>query len=195
MFGFWMATVVQYSEFCCVNLRTAFKLFCNCTEANRLFTSLILTYLCLIFKEDLPGRVRNNVSLEKIKLMAKVAQGSAEELSPREVQQKLEELNSLADKLTPKAQQILNELKQANLGPLPSKQQQQQKKARGNNRSHPYNNGKRGRGGRGGVPIRNVGNNRPDSYEGFGPILENRPRVPVWQQQPWGLGPGIGTIF
>ena len=163
---------------------------------------MILTYLCCILKEDLPGRVHNNVSLEKIKLMAKVAQGSSDELSAKEVQQKLEELTQLADKMTPKALQILNELKKSNLGPLPGKQQQQQpqqqqqKKARSNNRSHPYNNGKQGRGGRGGGgPARNQGNNRPDSFEGFGQIIENRPQVPVWQPQPWGHGSCPGTEF
>ena len=163
---------------------------------------MILTYLCCILKEDLPGRVHNNVSLEKIKLMAKVAQGSSDELSAKEVQQKLEELTQFADKMTPKALQILNELKKSNLGPLPGKQQQQQpqqqqqKKARSNNRSHPYNNGKQGRGGRGGGgPARNQGNNRPDFNEGFGPIIESRPQVPVWQPQPWGHGPCPGTEF
>lgn len=38
-----------------------------------MMTNMVLTYLSLILNEPLPGRVKSNVSLEKIKMMFKVA--------------------------------------------------------------------------------------------------------------------------
>ena len=132
-------------------------------EANRGFTNLILTYLSLIMEQPLPNRVPENLSLEKIKMMAKVA--SDEKKDELNVSQKLSELASIAQMMTGKQKQALTELK---------KIQKSQTFVRGGNRMHPYDNRPRQPRGRG--PGR--GNGRS--------VIQNdsssQPRI--WDQSP-----------
>ena len=98
-------------------------------EANRGFTNLILTNLCVIMNQPLPNRVPENISLEKIKLRVKAIEAT-DDLDGKSVQKKLSDLASNAKKLSQKQLQILSELKSIEV-PKPKTQ----------NRMHPYNNG------------------------------------------------------
>ena len=149
-----------------------------------------MTYLCLITKQTLPGRVPENISLEKIKLMAKVAtQGGADEetVDSKLVQQKLSELTQLASKLTQRQMQILSELKKSDFTSCPPKRQ------KGMNRMHPYDNSNRARPPRGRGLGRGQCNSRPSPQEGFGQMVDNRSRaLAVWNntREPWGSNQG-----
>jgi len=132
-------------------------------EANRGFTNLILTHLCLIMDKPLPNNVPENISLEKLKLMAKAAKG--EELDARAIQKKFSDLASGAKKMTPRQQQILHELKAIEV-PKPKNQ------AMGGLRMRPYDN--RARPPRGKGPGQA---NVSGPQDGFG-----QPRI--WAQDP-----------
>ena len=127
--------------------------------------------------------------------MARVAEavdpGEGGEISAKDVQKKLEELTVLAQKMTPKEMLILSELKKADTG-LNQQKPKNQRMMRGGNRMHPYDNGNsnRARPPRGG-PGRGQMNNRPFAHDGFGPMMDNRSRVPIWQNQPQPWGPGL----
>ena len=130
--------------------------------------------------------------------MARVAEavdpGGGDEISSKDIQKKLEELMGLAQKMTPKEMLILSELKKADTG-LNQQKPKNQRMMRGGSRMHPYDNGNsnRARPPRGG-PGRGQMNNRPFAHDGFGPMMDNRSRVPFWQNQPQPWGPGAPVM-
>ena len=143
-------------------------------EANRGFTNLILTYLCLIIEQPLPNRTPLNFSLEKIKMMAQVA--SDKRMEEHIEVQKLTELASkqvMTEKEMQTSTQLKNILKHRTRATneqiywmncydyLPGKENwpattpfglpgyNYNALVRSSNRMHPYNNGARFRLGRG----------------------------------------------
>jgi len=130
--------------------------------------------------------------------MARVAQdgdpSGGDTISSKDVQKKLKELTILAQKMTPKEMQILSELKKADTG-LNQQKPKNQRMMRGGNRMHPYDNGNsnRARPPRGGPGRGQMKNCRQVAHEGFGPMMGNRTRVPIWQNQPQPWRPGLET--